>query len=81
MNELCNLPAAVPFADEIEKRYRLLVENPNLYGECQQPLLKAGHYRKVVIGGYLMIYRADIESATVIIERFFSDLEDYVEKL
>ena len=81
VNELCNVPAAIHLTDEIEKRYRLLTENPRLYSECQQPLLKAGHYRKVVVGGYLMIYRVDTKKDIVIIERFFSDLEDYAEKL
>ena len=39
------------------------------------------HYRKVVIGGYLMIFRVDEEAKTVFVERFFSGLEDYAEKL
>lgn len=81
VNELCNTPAAIRFLDEIEKRYGLLTENSHLYSECQQPLLKVAHYRKTVIGGYLMIYRVDSGRNAVIVERYFSDLEDYHEKL
>ena len=81
VNELCNTPAAIRLMDEIEKRYGLLTENPHLYSECQQPLLKVAHDRKIVIGGYLMIYRVDSGRNAVIVERYFSDLEDYHEKL
>ena len=80
-DRLTAAPAAIRLMDEIEKRYGLLTENPHLYSECQQPLLKATHYRKIVIGGYLMIYRVDSGRNAVIVERYFSDLEDYHEKL
>lgn len=81
VNELCNTPAAMRLLDEIEERYKLLAENPCIYGECQQPLLKAACYRKVVIRGFVLIYRVDVDKRTVIIERYFSDLEDYSHKL
>ena len=81
MTELCNMQAALHMADEVERHYNLLLNNPNLYEECQQPLLRKAHYRKVVIGGYLMIYRVDDMADVIYIERFFSNLQDYAAKL
>ncbi|MEG1013912.1 MAG: type II toxin-antitoxin system RelE/ParE family toxin [Clostridia bacterium] len=81
MTELSNMEAALHMADEVERHYNLLLKNPNLYEECQQPLLRTVHYRKVVIGGYLMIYRVDNAANIIYIERFFSDLQDYAAKL
>ena len=34
-------------------------------------------YRRVPVGGYLMIYKVDEDAKFVYIERFFSHLEDY----
>lgn len=81
MNELGNPAAAVKLMTDIEERYDRLEEQPKMYAECTQPLPRARHYRKCVIGGYVMIYRVDEDEKTVYIERFFSDLEDYAEKL
>ena len=81
MTELCNMQAALHMADEVERHYTLLLNNPHLYEECQQPLLRSSHYRKVVIGGYLMIYRVDDMAGIIYIERFFSDLQEYAAKL
>ncbi|MDY4008938.1 MAG: type II toxin-antitoxin system RelE/ParE family toxin [Candidatus Limiplasma sp.] len=79
--ELKNPEAAAHLMDEIDHRYEHLENNPSIYAECMQPLLKPMHYRKVVIGGYLMIFRVDEEAKTVFVERFFSGLEEYAEKL
>lgn len=81
MVELQNVEAALHLADEVEARYGKLSQNPFLYEECRPPLLKQAHYRKVVIGSYLLIYRVDNDQNTVYIERFFSDLQDYAQKL
>lgn len=81
VTELCNLEAALHLTDEIERHYDLLLQNPYLHAECQQPLLRELHSRKVVIGGYLMLYRVDEPSGIIYIERFFSDLQDYATKL
>lgn len=81
LTELKNMDAAIRLADEVERHYKLLSENPRLYGECQQPMLRRSHYRKVVIGGYLMIYRVDETNGIVYIERYFSELQDYAAKL
>lgn len=81
MMDLGNMEAALHLADEVERRYALLLTNPHLYEVCHQPLLRRPQYRKVVIGGYLMIYRIDEPQSTIYIERFFSDLQDYAAKL
>lgn len=81
MTELCNMEAALHLADEVERHYNLLLKNPLLYEECHQSLLRKYHYRKVVIGGYLMIYRVDEAVNVIYVERFFSDLQDYAVKL
>jgi Plasmid stabilization system protein len=81
MIDLQNTEAALHLADEVEKRYNLLIENPYLYEECQQPLLRQMHYRKIVIGSYLLIYRINKDTDTVYIERFFSEMQNYASKL
>ncbi len=78
---LCNVSAATKLADEVEACYKRLAENPHLYGECQQSLLKKARYRKAVIGNYLMIHRTDDEKEIVYVERYFSEMQDYVSKL
>ena len=81
MGELDNMEAALHLADEIDQRYIKLEENPYLYEECRDPRLKLLGYRKVVLGGYLMIYRVDQAQETVYIERYFGHLQDYAKKL
>ena len=81
INDLSTVQAAVRPTNEIEERYQLLLEAPKLYGECQQPLLQQRHYRKVVIGSYLMIYRVSDEQGVIYVERFFSELQDYADRL
>ena len=81
ITELCNEPAAANLLKEIERRYDMLEENPHIYPMCQQVLLAARGYRKVIINGYVLIIRIDKEAGIVYIERFFSRLEDYAEKL
>ena len=81
MIELKNVEAALHFADEVDARYDKLIENPYIYEECRQPLLKQSHYRKAVIGNYLLIYRIDDVNNIVYVERFFSEMQDYASKL
>lgn len=81
VEELHNPKAASDLLDAVEKHYDQLEENPYVYAVCQQTLLKVREYRKVIINGYIMIFRIDDERKTVIIERFFSRLEDYASKL
>ena len=52
-----------------------------MYPMCRQLLLNTRGYRKVIVNGYILIIRIDEEMRTVYIERVFSRLEDYAEKL
>ena len=61
----------------VENVYEKLAETPNMYSLCLKPLLSRRGYRRVPIGGYLMIYKVDDEAGLIYIERFFSHLEDY----
>ena len=77
VQELSNPQAAGHLLDEITKMYHVLADNPMIFPACSQPLLQ--RYRKVTVMRYVIIYRIDCE--TVYVERFFSQLEDYVNKL
>ena len=77
VQELSNPQAAGHLLDEITKMYHVLADNPMIFPACSQPLLQ--RYRKVTVMRYVIIYRIDGE--TVYVERFFSQLEDYVNKL
>ena len=77
VQELSNPQAAGHLLDEITKMHHVLADNPTIFPACSQPLLQ--RYRKVTVMRYVIIYRIDGE--TVYVERFFSQLEDYVNKL
>lgn len=77
----CNPPAAVELLSAIDATYTRLEETPFLYALCRHKLLSRCGYRKVFIRGYLLIYRVDEEQSIVYIERFFSDMEDFEQKL
>ena len=77
VQDLSNPQAAGHLLDEITKMYHVLADNPMIFPTCSQPLLQ--RYRKVTVMRYVIIYRIDGE--TVYMERFFSQLEDYVNKL
>lgn len=77
IGELSNPPAALTLLNAVEHVYEKLAETPNMYALCQKPPLLRRGYRKVPIGGYLMIYKIDEDAKLVYIERFFSHLEDY----
>jgi len=81
IEELCNETAAVHLLSEIERHYDILETNPHIYPVCQQLLLSVRGYRKVVIKNYILIIRIDEDNRIVYAERFFSQLEDYADKL
>ena len=81
VEQLGNLDAALKMTDEVDARYEKLEENPFIYEECRDPRLKKHGYRKVVIGGYVMLYRINSEKTVVYVERYFSHLQDYADKI
>ena len=81
VNDLCNPQAAALLLDGIGQAYAHLEETPFMYASCRQNILSVAGYRRVLVRGYLMIYRVNEAQKTVYIERFFSDMEDYARKL
>lgn len=79
--ELAKPQAALLLPDEIDAVYSRLAEIPLLYSLCVQPLLSRMGWRKAVVRGYLMLYKVDEKEKTVFVERFFSDLEVYIQKV
>lgn len=79
VGKLCNPDAAIHLLDAVEQLYGRLSETPFMYALCSHSLLSDREYRKAVLGGYLMLYR--VEENTVFVERYFSDLEDYIQRL
>ena len=77
MTKLRNPQAAMHVLSEVKSIYGILARTPAAYAECTHPLLH-GH-RKAAFMRYLMIFK--IVDDTVYVERFFSELEDYVHKL
>ena len=77
VQKLSNPQAAGHLLDEITRMYRALEDNPMIYPACSQPLLQ--RFRKATVMRYVIIYRVDGD--TMYVERFFSQLEDYVNKL
>ena len=77
VEELGNPPAALSLLATVENVYEKLAETPNMYSLCLKPLLSRRGYRRVPVGGYLMIYKVDEDAKFVYIERSFSHLEDY----
>ena len=76
-NDMVIMSAEVYDRIRIVSVYEKLAETPNMYSLCLKPLLSRRGYRRVPIGGYLMIYKVDDEAGLIYIERFFSHLEDY----
>jgi len=80
-HEICNLPAAISFLDDVEKSYRFIVENPYMYGLCADKRLQKEGYRKVPIKNYLVIYRVDEEKKRVSVVRVIYGRRDYAKLL
>ncbi len=77
---LANPVAETNVFDAISKCYDALSRTPLMYEQCNNPRLKALHYRKAIIGRYVMVYKVDEERKNVHILRFFYGPSDY-EKL
>lgn len=77
VRELGNPQAAGHLLDEIAGIYHVLENDPMAFPICGQQLLQ--RYRKAAVKRYVILYRVDGD--TVYVERFFSQLVDYVRKL
>lgn len=81
IRELANPTAAMALLDEIEKACTRLAERPKIHALCTHPLLSAPGFCKIFLRDYLLVYRIDESRQAVHVERFFSDLEDYANKI
>lgn len=80
-HEIKNVQAATGFLDDIERSYRSVVENPMMYGLCNNKRLQVEGYRKIVINHYLVIYRVDEAQKTVFIVRIVYGARNYAKLL
>lgn len=77
--QLVNPTAATNFLDEVEKLYGHLKSNPLMYGRCQDSFLEKEGYRKATIKNYVLVYKVDEATKTVVIHRFFFSAQNYVQ--
>ena len=68
-DELFSSQAAERFYKAVNKRLRLLCDNPRMYPLHHDEKLHAGEYHYAVIGNYLMFYTVDDECSIVSIIR------------
>jgi toxin ParE1/3/4 len=76
--ELANSAAAANLLNEVEKCYEHLKSNPLMYARCHDPRLEKEGYRRATIKNYVLVYKVDEPSKTVIIYRFFYGAQNYV---
>ena len=76
--QLDNSMAAANFLDEVERCYGFLKSNPMMYERCQDVRLETESYHKVTINNYVLVYKVDETTKTVIIYRFFYGAQNYI---
>jgi toxin ParE1/3/4 len=76
--ELANSTATVDLLNEVEKCYGQLKSNPLIYARCHDPRLEKEGYRRATIKNYVLVYKVDEASKTVVIYRFFYGAQNYV---
>jgi len=81
VGELLNPQAWIRLSEKIADAVHTLQNEPLAFSECIDARLKGKGYRKCVLGGYLFIYRVEIEKNIVHIVRFFHGLQNYIAEL
>lgn len=76
--QLANPMASGDFLDEVDKCYSHLKSNPMMYAKCQDKRLEKEGYRKALIKNYVLVYKINGVSKTVIILRFFYSAQNAV---
>ena len=79
--QLQNSIAAMNLAEEIEKCYQTLEENPYLNALCTDSALAALGYHKAIVKRYVLLYKIDDAQKIVRIMRLLYGPSNYVEKL
>ena len=79
--ELCSPASATGFLDDVEKSYKTVIDNPRMYGLCNDYRLHKEGYRKIIIKNYLILYRIDDEQKAVLVVRIIYGGRNYTELL
>ena len=74
---LANPAAAARLLKQVAVCYAQLRSFPALYERCRDPRLSALGYRKVPVGNYILIYRAEEAAHKIYILRFFYGSREY----
>ena len=75
-------PIAVgAFLDEVEECYKQLNSNPLVYARSNDLRLAREGYRKAVIKKYLLMFKVDEYTKTVVVYRVFYGAMDYEKML
>ncbi len=75
--QLENPIAAGAFLDEVEACYKQVNSNPFVYARSNDIRLARAGYRKVVIKKYLLMFKVDEDTKTVVAYRVFYGAMDY----
>lgn len=77
VNKLKNPKAAIDFLDEVQKKYKKVTENPEMYELVRDSRLAMKGYRKIPVDNYVIIYMVDHEEKEIEIRDIFYCGEDY----
>lgn len=69
------------FLDEVEECYKQLTSNPFVYARSNDLRLARKGYRKAVIKKYLLMFKVDEDTKTVVVYRVFYGAMDYKKML
>lgn len=76
--QLANHAAVANLLDEVAKCYDQLKNNPLIYERCCDARLEKEGYRRVAINNYVLVYKINEASKTVVIHRISYGAQDYV---
>lgn len=77
VNKLKNPKAAIDFLDEVQKKYKKVTENLEMYELVRDSRLAMKGYRKIPVDNYVIIYMVDHEEREIEIRDIFYCGEDY----
>lgn len=77
VQKLSNPSAACELLDDIKACYQKLRKTPYMYEKCSDIRLQTEGYRRAVINNYVLVYKINESSQTVMIMRYFYGARDY----
>ena len=75
--KLKNREAALAFLDELEEKYRLVCENPEMYEKVRDVRLAMKGYRKILVKNSVVLYRTEDEKKEIQVNGIFYCGRDY----